>query len=142
MPTKEQIEQIIKELQKVLSLQDWAINLYLVSQYEMKDIMKADHYDHIGCCKRFPNQKNAQISLNIDHSKIEECWYPTVIHEMLHIHTCVLDDIVMNITDEGSFERKHFFYESETLNCSIEHIITAIYPVSNFDHILKLSTAQ
>ncbi|MEN6313245.1 MAG: hypothetical protein ABFD25_03235 [Clostridiaceae bacterium] len=142
MPTKEQIEQIIRELQKILHLQDWQITLYLVCQYEMKDIMKVDHYNHIGCCKRFPNQKEAQISLNIDHSRIEECWYSTVMHEMLHIHTCVLDDIVQNITDNCGFERKHFFYESETLNCSIEKIINGIYPVSNFDHILKPDTAK
>jgi len=139
MPTKEQIEQIIRELQKVLHVQDWVIQLYLVSQYEMKDIMDTDHYDHAGCCKRFPDRKEAHISLNIDHTRIDECWYLTVIHEMLHIHTSALDDIVMNITDEEDYGRKHFFYENETLNCSMEKIIAGIYPISNFDHILNES---
>lgn len=137
MPTKEQIEAIIKELQKVLNLRDWTISLYLVNQYEMKDIMQASHYDHIGCCKRFPDRRDAQIRLNTDHSRIDDCWYSTVIHEMLHIHTSVLEDIVTNITDDGDFERNHFYYEAETLNCSMEKIIASIYPVSNFDHILK-----
>jgi hypothetical protein len=132
MPSKEKIEEIIKKLQKVLKLKDWDIELYLISEYEMKDIMECNHLDTIGCCKRYPNRKLAYVRLNVDHSRIDEEWYKTVIHEMLHIHTCVLDDIALNITEEGSFERKHFDYESETLNCTLEKIISELYPVTNF----------
>jgi hypothetical protein len=136
MPTKEQIEQIIKELQKTLHLQDWEFQLYFISEYEMKDIMKVDHLDTIGCVHRYQNQKLAYIKLNVDHSRINESWYATVVHEMLHIHGLVLHDILLNATDD-TFIRNYYDQESETYNCTLEKIIVGLYPVSNFDYILN-----
>ncbi len=126
--SKEKLEGYIQELQKTLMLQDWTIEICLINQYETKDRMGANHYDHIGLCERFPNRREAVIYLNIDHSRISECWYETIIHEMLHIHTSVLDDIVLNVTEQGSFERNHFEFESETLNCTMEKIISRLCP--------------
>jgi hypothetical protein len=132
LPSKEKIEEIIKGHQKIMRLQDWTIELYLVNQYEMKDTMKADHFDHIGSCKRFPNQRLAHIRLNIDHSKIDDCWYDTVVHEMLHIYTCVLEDIAANCMDRDDYSYKHFEYETEGVNIAFERIFVSLYPVTNF----------
>jgi hypothetical protein len=137
LPDKAKLEMIIKELQVIMRLQDWDIYLHLISQYEMKDIMKADHYDHIGCCERIPNQKIAHIKLNVDHSRIDENWYSTIVHEMLHIHTCVLNDIALNCMDNDDFVYKHFDYESEGLNITFEKIFVKIYPITNFRQILE-----
>ncbi len=137
LPTKEQIEAIIQELQKIMRIQDWDIEFRFTNQYELKDDMKAENFDHIGLCDRTPNQKRAIIKINTDHSRFETEWYNVLVHELLHIIVCDLEDICINCMNDGTYEWKHFTYMAEGVNVAFEKIFVKLYPISNFDYILK-----
>jgi hypothetical protein len=143
MPTKEQIEQIIKELQKILRIQDWDISFQYVSEAEARDLYSEDCS---GGNLRYRDRAESRIIINTDNSRIKDVpdyWYHTLVHELYHIVTddfiCIIDDIMPQVRDE--YVRKEL---NDTKNVKYEHLVNRLaqgfvnaYPVSNFDNILK-----
>ncbi|MFA5307786.1 MAG: hypothetical protein WC365_10115 [Candidatus Babeliales bacterium] len=143
MPTKEQIEQIIKALQKILRIQDWDISFKYVPEAEARDLYGENCS---GGNLRYRDRAESQIIINADNSRIKnipDYWYHTLVHEIYHIVTddfiYIIDDIMPHVRDE--YVRKEL---NETKNIKYEHLVNRLaqgfvnaYPVSNFDHILK-----
>jgi len=147
MPTKEQIEQIIKELQRILRIQDWDINFKYVTEAEARDIYGEDCS---GGNLRKRHSEESYIIINQDNDKVKNMpnyWYHTLVHELYHIVTdsfiYVVDDSRQFIPDEKA--RKEW---KETTNVKYEELVNKLakgfvnaYPISNFDHILNHAAA-
>jgi len=140
MPTKEQIEQITKELQKIMRIQDWDITPEIVNSREMDGIVK---YDYVpgGYCHKNRHFKTADIYLNKEHT--DNDWYYVLVHELYHVVFEDSDNFWDNEVERAIEEdrlselnKKHDFYV-ERLICDLTRQFVSLYPVSNFDYILK-----
>lgn len=78
-------EEFISEWQKILKIQDWTIKLCFISGEEMIDEMGSG--DYVASCDRELHNKYATIRINIEHSRVNEDIYNTLLHELLHIVT-------------------------------------------------------
>ncbi len=136
MPTKEQIEAIICELQKIMRLQDWDIELNYFSAIEM--YKKTDVIETIANCTRSRAHHLATIDFNYEMDKTGEVvggWYNTLVHEMYHILVDGYDytaDLPKN--DDGGIS-----LVKERLVCDLTRVFVTIFPVTNFNHILEVS---
>ena len=140
IPPKEQIEAIIKELQKIMRIQDWDISIEIVNKREMDGTAKID-YIPAGFCHKNRYFKTAKISLNKDDD--EKDWYYVLIHELYHVvfedSDNFWDNEVKHAIEEERFkelDNKNDFYK-ERLNCDLTRQFMNLYPTSNFNHILK-----
>jgi hypothetical protein len=130
MPTKEQIEAIIKELQKIMRIQDWDIEVELISGLEMAK--KSDgELDTDGLCYRNLKRNYAMISIN---KEICDDWYYVLVHEMIHIPSTLLI-----ATAEAYFNEKHSYFDIiyEQFTDNLARLFIALYPITNFNHILE-----
>jgi hypothetical protein len=138
IPSKEKLEEIIKELQRILRIQDWDIKFEYVSEAEARDLYGAD------CCGgnlRHRDCSESKIIINRDNNRIKDekgYWYHTLVHELYHIVTddfiYTIDDIMPHVKDE--YLRKEL---NETKNVKYEHLVNRLaqgfvnaYPVTNF----------
>lgn len=132
MPTKEQIEAIIIELQKIMRLQDWDIELKYLSATEM--FRETNDITTIADCTRSRAHHLATIRLNYEADKTGEVvggWYRTLVHEMYHIMIDSFDYCVG--FEEGN---DGVSLAKERLVCDLARTFINIYPVKNFEHIL------
>ena len=92
-------EEFIEKWKKILRIQDWETNLSFVSGEEIYEQMGS--FDYVASCDRDLVNKTACISVNVEHSKINECIEKTLLHELLHIVTYEWQNVVENsIEDE------------------------------------------
>ena len=140
MPTKEQIETIIKKLQQIMRIQDWDISIEYISQYEMKHVFESYGLDTVMMCERNRLRKEAIIYINIDHLSLETDWYESIVHELYHIVVGGLSDISDDLMDEINVSetlKRSKIQLNEQLMVQLAKIFTNVYPVTNFDYILK-----
>jgi len=138
MPDIEKLKEIIKELQKIMRIQDWDIDIHLINDKEMDATCKMD-YIPSGYCSRNRYYKSANIYLNCeDKNNIDGDWYNTLIHEMFHIIMDSLDKFMDNtlfpIIEENkkdSMQDKYDF-EKEKVDCMFARLFVNAYPVTNF----------
>jgi len=133
MPAKEQIEQIIKELQQIMRICDWDIELNYLSAVEM--YKKTDDIHTIANCVRSRAHHLATINFCYEANKTGEVvggWYNTIVHEMFHIFIDGFDYAANLEFDHGDYS-----LPKERLICDISRMFVSLYPVSNFDRILK-----
>jgi hypothetical protein len=137
MPTKEQIEAIIKELQKIMRIQDWGIGADIVNQNEMKGLRRGETPQGTNLITRC--LKRCTIYINKDDT---ENWYQTLCHELMHV---VIDPILWQESHLYQFLPKRYQEPlDETFMTALEQSVDelskmfiSLYPVTNFDHILK-----
>jgi len=140
MPTKEQIEQIIKELQQIMRIQDWDIEIEYTNQYEVKHLMNSDNLDTAMMCERYRLRKEARIFVNVDHLALPTDWYECIVHELYHIVTGEISDIADDLMDEANVSettRRQGKQSNEVMVVHLAKIFASLYPVSNFDYIFK-----
>lgn len=97
LPEKAEIEAKIKELQTIMRIQDWDIELEYCTALEMQK--ETDNERDLGYCRRNRKRMYAQIVINKEHPEAQKDWYGVLIHEMYHIVTddfqyhvaCLLD---------------------------------------------------
>jgi hypothetical protein len=145
MPTKEQIEQIIKELQRIMRILDWDIGIEYTNQYEVKHLMNSDNLDTAMMCERYRLRKEARIYVNVDHLALPTDWYECIVHELYHIVTGEICDIADDLMDEINISettRRQKKQSTEVMVVHLAKIFTSLYPVSNFDYILKEVTKE
>jgi len=140
MPTKEQIEQIIKLLQPILRLMNWEINFDYCDKYHIKDL--TNKTDSAACNESNLAINYSHIYISTDTDKPDE-WYNSLVHELFHLvtsdyryHAVSMLDYVKDKTinsKEGNALNAYY----EQLVDSLSRIFCSAYPVSNFDHILK-----
>lgn len=140
LPTKEQIEAIIRELQKILNIQQWEITFYFCDKYKMKD-MSSDE-SNWAACKRNMQRNCAQIYLNTECDGLSD-WYDSIVHEMYHIVTqdwnyhskALLDYVPEGAAYDKEENMLNIYYES-SIDRLAQGFVNA-YPVSNFNSILN-----
>lgn len=136
IPSKEKLEEIIKELARIMRIQDWGIDFQLINKYEMED--ESGSRDNVADCMRNRKLKYAQISLNIDSEQLNKDWYEAIVHEMYHIvtddwhyhATGILDFVKDEITHTNLDNTMNIYYE-RTMEVLAKGFVNA-YPVSNF----------
>jgi hypothetical protein len=138
IPSKERIEEIIKELQKMLRIQDWDIGFKYVSEAEARDLYGEDCS---GGNLRRRNNAESQIIINQDNDRIKnepDYWYHTLIHELYHI---VTDDFIYTVDDVMPHVKDEYLRQelNETKNVKYEHLVNKLaqgfvnaYPAANF----------
>ena len=141
IPDKVKIETIIKELQKMMRIQDTSI------QFEFKNAIEM--YKHTN-----DNTTLAQVDFDRKHSLVRMCmnsepdhcdglgygdWYYEIMHEMYHIVTDEFMTFIKPLMDgnlEGRF-KEVFEEQEERLISRLADIFITTYPVTNFNHILE-----
>jgi hypothetical protein len=136
MPTKEQIEQIIRDLQPILRIADWDISVDILPAKEFKEKTNSDGQAHNHIVRTL---NSSHITINSDGT----CdWYTSLLHELVHL---IFDSIeqagtnACNLTS-GNVSKcidDNYMVAMERTVDRIANIIAKIYPISNFDHILK-----
>jgi len=138
MPPKEKIEEVIRELQKIMRIQDWDIELKLCTAGQMEK-ETGDIYN-IGEAYRNLRLKSSTIRLNTeDMGDKFQGWYHTLIHEMKHIQTTEFIYLFDNLLDGVDMPedikkiikwQTRDYYEQWMNNCAREFI--TLCPLSNF----------
>jgi hypothetical protein len=145
MPTKEQIEAIVKKLQQIMRIVDWDIEIIYTNQYEVKHLMNSDNLDTAMMCERYRLRREARIYVNVDHLALPTDWYESIVHELYHIVTGEICDIAEDLMDEidiSETTRRQEKQSNEVMVVHLAKIFISLYPVSNFDHILKTEVTK
>lgn len=132
LPPKEKLEEIVKELARIMRIQDWDISLDYISQYEMKHIFNSDNLDTAMMCERNRLRKEAIIHVNIDHSGLVEHWEESIVHELYHIVLADISDMADDLMDEAdspSIVKRQKLQYVETTVVNLAKILTSVYSV-------------
>lgn len=136
MPTKEQIEAIVKILQPILRISDWDIDVELLHESEYEKLIDSDTQAH-NHIERMLN--SSFITINIESS---DDWYISLLHELVHL---VFDPIeqagtnACNLTN-GRISKcidDEYTVAMERTVDRMAKIISKLYPVTNFKDILE-----
>jgi hypothetical protein len=73
-----------KDLQKILKIEDWKVEVQIVDKYGMEEAI--EDRTVLGCCYRNRRSAYARVSLNKDHEEIND-WFSTLLHELYHVVT-------------------------------------------------------
>lgn len=139
MPDKEKIEEIIKELQRIMRIQDWDIHFRYASEAETRDLSGEKQCSGFNLRKRTATE--SQIIINRDNERIineTDYWYHTLVHELYHIVTdrfiYEVDEITELIQDD--LIRKNY---ADTIQIRYEELVNKLaqgfinaYPVTSF----------
>jgi ubiquinone biosynthesis protein Coq4 len=145
MPDKVKLEEIIKELQKIMRIQDWDIEVVYTNQYEVKHLMKSDDLDTAMMCERYRLRKEARIYVNVDHSALPTHWYESIVHELYHIVTGEICDITDDLMDEINISettRRQKKQSGEVMVVHLAKIFTSLCPVTNFEGVIPNESNQ
>jgi hypothetical protein len=128
IPDKVKLEEIIKELQKIMRIQDWDIDIEVVSRIEMNGLEK--HFKTDGECDGINDINRSYKTSHIYIIDKEEDWYWNLIHELIHLVNDELCDYTSQILDEKTLKE----YEGMEDRNIQRHtkIFCKIYPVTNF----------
>jgi hypothetical protein len=134
LPSKEKLEEIVRELAKIMRIQDWDISLDYISQYEMKHIFNSDNLDTAMMCERHRLRKEAVIHVNEDHTGIDKHWEESIVHELYHIVVADISDMADDLMDEldsSSIVRRQKMQFVETTVVNLARIFTSVYSVKD-----------
>jgi hypothetical protein len=134
IPNKEKIEEIIKELQKIMRVQDWDISFEYCNSRKMIELTDGINY---ACCDGNMKLHKAIIYINKDHEGINE-WYSSLVHEIYHLVTrnseyhakALLDyitDEATRVKEKNSIE----IYHEQMVEDLTRGFVNA-YPITNF----------
>jgi hypothetical protein len=134
IPSKEKIEEIIKELQRIMRIQDWDIEFDFCGDKKIQELTGDFYY---ACCERNIKLCKATIYVNKDHEGIDD-WYPTLIHEMYHIvtnnmyyHAISLLDYISDGVARDKESNMFKNYNENMVELLAKGFVNA-YPVTNF----------
>jgi hypothetical protein len=142
LPNKENLDKILKQLQVIMRLQDWDIDIEIVNNREMDSIAKQNDYIPGGYNQRNRYYKTTTISINKDWDEVNEEWYMVLVHELHHVQMdeidLFFDDFVLS---KASEEQKHemeigYNFEKEKLNCRLTRAFINAYPADNFKELM------
>lgn len=139
LPSKLNMGKILKALSKLLRVQDWDIEFRYVDQYEMKHVAEADNLNFMMLCERFRLRKEALIYINVDHGLIDTGWYEGIVHELYHIVTgdiCDMVDDLMDENDSSTITRRQKKQAMEVMVVNLAKIFVSVYDVKK---IMKLA---
>jgi len=133
LPNKEKLEEIVKELQKIMRIQDWDIEIEYIDKYKMKHLF--DSFDTAMLCERYRLRKEATIHVNVDHTALDEMWYESIVHELYHVVIGDITDMADDLMDEldvNEIVTRQKKQLSEIIVVNLAKVFSSIYPVTNF----------
>lgn len=136
IPNKEKLEKIIKELQRIMRIQDWDIEVLTLTKAEMC-LKWGNEGEDLGHYSVNERRNYAEICFGKDAEENQQEWYNTIVHELIHIATIRyrtrqlemlshIDEKIRNIIHENVTEA----YESMVDN--LTRCFCTIYPETNF----------
>ena len=137
IPSKEKLEEIVKELQKIMRIQDWDIEVKLCTAKEMQ--RDTGDFENMGEAFRNIRHKYSVIRLNAQDEDNEKEWYHTLVHELKHVQTTEFIYVFQKIFDNLEMpdnvrkvyrEQVDDLYEQWMNVCAREFI--TMYPESRF----------
>jgi hypothetical protein len=139
IPDKSKIEEIIKELQRILRIQDWDIMFEYCNSRKIIELTSGINY---ACCDGDMKLHKATIYINKDHEGIDE-WYNSLVHELYHLvtrnleyHMKALLDYIKDETTETKERNCLGIYYEQLVEDLAKGFVNAC-PVTNFNHILE-----
>jgi Zn-dependent peptidase ImmA (M78 family) len=129
LPNKEKLQEYIDILACIMRIQDWDIEVSLVSKNEIRGIFGEDAY---GCNDINRSLKASRIYLNTEDCTDGEGtsgWYYTLIHELMHIVHDDTDDWVNEHISEDW--RENYEPEMERIVNRLTRIFCSIYPLES-----------
>jgi hypothetical protein len=142
LPSKESLDKILRQLQTIMRLMDWDIDIEIVNDREMDSTAKQNDYIPGGYNRRNRYYKTATISINKDWGEINEEWYMVLVHEMHHVQMdefdLFFDDFVLpNVDEEKKNESEAGYnFEKEKLNCRLTRAFINSCPADNFKELM------
>lgn len=137
IPSKEKFEEIVKELQKIMRIQDWDIDVKLLTAKQMNE--ETGDHENLGEVMRNMRHKYALIRINAQDEDNDKEWYHTLVHELKHIQTTefiyVFHKIFSNLEMPDNVrkvykEQIEDLYEQWMNVCAREFV--SLYPESRF----------
>lgn len=127
IPEQPKLDEIVKKLSEILRIQDWDIEVHVVSGFEIAKHVSDSDSTNQGVSVRNMHLNKACIYLNRDNC---EDWYETLIHELLHVQTTLFI-----YTAESYIKEKSSFLDTiyESFIDRQAMIISKLYPVTNFN---------
>jgi hypothetical protein len=132
LPSSEKLDGVIKQLTKIMRIQDWDISLNYINQYEMKHIFNSDNLNTAMMCERHRLREEAIIHVNTDHAELDEHWEESIVHELYHIVIADMSDMADDLMDEldsPSIVRRQKMQYTETTVVSLAKIFCSVYSV-------------
>jgi hypothetical protein len=131
IPSKEKIEEIIKELQKIMRIQDWDISVSVLSREEFIKEHKSDEQAKIKI-SRYLNA--AHIDINSDTTSN---WYKSLLHELIHLAFDPIEQAGINACNltSGNVSRcidDDYTVAMERTVEKMAAIFNSVYPITNF----------
>jgi hypothetical protein len=131
IPSKEKIEEITKELQKILRVQDWDISIGVLTGEEF---IKQHETDAQAKIKISRCLNSAAIDINADTT---DNWYKSLLHELIHLAFDPIEQAGINACNLTSGNISKCIDDDYTvaMERTVEKmavILNAIYPVTNF----------
>jgi hypothetical protein len=123
IPSQEQLEQVTKKLAEMLRIQDWNIEISVVTGYEMNDSNSDIACWNQGYCHENIKLNYCKIYINKESS---EDWYATLVHEMIHIQGAGLHHFIKKSLDEGHMDYYVDIYEQ--FNEKQANVFCTLYP--------------
>jgi hypothetical protein len=134
LPSREKINEMIRELQPILRISNWEIEFDYCDKYRMKVLTGGEN---VGACDNNLQVNYAHIYINKDSDQINE-WYETLVHELYHLVTndwryharSMLDYVKDEAANNKEENMLTAYYEQATDN--LARIFCKVYPVTHF----------
>lgn len=131
IPSKEKLTEITKELQKILRVQDWDIDVDVCSQEEFEKNGYPDEQAH-NTVVRLLNK--SAIYINKDAT---DDWYKSLVHELMHLVFDPVEQsgIVATGVTSGRVSKcidDIYMVNMERTVERVSQIFCSVYPVTNF----------
>ena len=131
IPSKERLEEIIKELQRIMRIQDWDIDIEVLSKqkYEAAGYGEGQAHNRI---IRVLNK--SLISINKD---LTSDWYKSLLHELIHLAFDPMEQAGINACNltTGNASKcidDNYMVAMERTVEKFAGILASVYPVTNF----------
>ena len=140
LPSIEKVREITKELQKIMSIQDYKLTVDIVS---VKDMIERGFGTDANAYYIYTKKRNfMEILINKDSSEMnkdDDRWYISLVHELKHAQSMELwTTIGMHLehienarVEKKSQEDMEIFYESYVDRLAEEFV--SVYPLSKFN---------
>jgi hypothetical protein len=139
LPDKLKIEEIIKELQKIMRIQDWDIEIDFLTGKEFYD--DNGEFSMVNHINRLRNYSNIDIDVECQDNK--DNWYHNLVHELMHLVTdAFYYSTIKSFNALPSESKKAVENDSNVSNertvDKLAVIFVSIYPITNLNHILEV----
>ena len=134
MPDIEKLKEIIKELQKIMRIQDWNIGIELVSGEDFNNRVDEKFKDCQAHNEITRLLNTCYILINIDKT---DNWYKSLVHELMHLafdHLETCESLIYQLNNKQIQQSVDDVF-TVALERTVERmaeIFVSVYPVTNF----------